>query len=376
MQQVTDEFLAEIRKSHVVYSYVDVVTATGDEFQLIATGGSVTVDRTADTRRRATITCIDPTGTITPITAQSVLTPFGTQIKAFRGVRYTSGALDGSTEVAPLGVFRLSKVTVADTSTGTPAISLEMYDLSRTVHRDKFTDTYTVDVGTNIIQAVQALIIRTLPDIVFDSITSPATLNAPMVADSSDDAWDFANLLAAAAGCEVYFTATGRCRIAPPLDVDHLPDPDFTFIEGEGCTMVEVDLVLDDEPGYNGVVLVGESVGDETPPVRSIVWDEEPTSPTYHLGPYGEVPQFITDSTVTTQDQADANALAAFNLINGFPSQLSLTTTVNPALDANDVIAVQRNRIGVNSTYGIDSLAIPLDAATTGTIALRQKRVV
>lgn len=376
MQQVTDAFLAELQTSHVIYSYVDVVTATGDELQLICTGGSVTIDRTADTRRHATITCIDPTGVLTPTTAAAILTPFGTQVKPFRGVRYTSGTLNGSTEVAPLGVYRLSKVTVSDVNTGSPGISLELYDLSRTIKRDQFTDTYTVDQGYNIIQAVMDVVTRTLPDAVFDAFSSPAVLNAPMIADSGDDPWAFANTLAAAASCEVFFDGVGRCVIAPPLDVDHLPAPVFSFVEGDNCTMTELDVVLDDEPGFNGVVLVGESVGDETPPVRSIVWDDEPTSPTYYLGPYGQVPQFITDTTVTTQDQADANAQAAFNLINGFPSQLTVTTTVNPALDANDVVLVTRARLGVNSSYGIDSLTIPLDGPTTSALNLRAKRVV
>src|SRR3954470_22998867 len=81
MQQVSDAFKAELVKSHVVYSYVDVVNPSGQTTRLTATGGSVQVDRTSDTRRRCSIDCVDPTGDLTPKNAASLLTPYGTEIR-------------------------------------------------------------------------------------------------------------------------------------------------------------------------------------------------------------------------------------------------------------------------------------------------------
>lgn len=377
MQQVTDAFLAEIRKSHTVYTYVDAVTPTGQTFRLNATGGSVDIDRTADIRRRCTVNCVDPDGTITPTSAASILTPFGTEIRPYRGVKYTTGVLAGSTEVVPLGVFRLSKVSVKDSVGGSPSITLEAYDLSRTVQRDKFTDTYTIATGTNLITAIKDILARTIDDLEYDTFASTITASAPIVFDSNSDPWAAVQSLAASAACEVYFTATGKVRIAPPVDIDHLPAPAFTYVEGPGCTMLDLSLVFSDEPGNNGVVLVGESVADgTTAPVRSIVWDSEPSSPTYHLGPYGEVPLFITDSNITTQAQADAAALAHLQQILGFSSELDITTTVNPALDANDVIEVVRDRSGVSGKYAIDSFSIPFAVNGSSGISLRQKRTV
>lgn len=376
MQVVTDAFLREIRQSHEVVSYVDVTTHDNRTFRLTATDGSVNIDRTADIRRRCTVSCVDPDGTITPVNAESILTPFGTELRLYRGVRYTSGVLAGAEEVVPLGVFRLSKAQVKDSVGGSTDISLEAYDLSRTVRRDKFTDVYTVATGTNIITAIKAIIGRTFSDLQFDTFASTVVSTAPLVFDADSDPWVAVTQLATSIGCEVWFTGTGVLRVAPPVDIDHLPAPVFTYVEGAGCTMLDLDVVFTDEPGFNGVVLTAQAAGSADPPIRSVVWDSEPSSPTYHLGPYGEVPMFVTNSTVTKQADADAAAAAALNQVLGFSSQLNLTAMVNPALDANDVIQVTRARSGVNAKYALDAVSIPLRANGTSALSLRQKRTV
>lgn len=376
MQVVTDAFLREIRQSHEVIAYVDVITHDNRTFRLTATDGSVNIDRTADIRRRCTVACVDPDGAITPVNAESILTPFGTELRLYRGVRYTSGVLAGAEEVVPLGVFRLSKAQVKDSVGGSTDISLEAYDLSRTVRRDKFIDVYTVATGTNIVMAIKAILGRTFPDLQFDTFASTVSNTAPLVFDADSDPWQAVTTLAESIGCEVWFTAAGHLKVAPPVDIDHLPAPAFTYVEGAGCTMLDLDVVFTDEPGFNGVVLTAQAAGSADPPIRSVVWDNEPSSPTYHLGPYGEVPMFVTNSTVTKQADADSAAAAALNQVLGFSSQLNLTAMVNPALDANDVIQVTRERSGVNAKYAIDAVSIPLRANGTSALSLRQKRTV
>lgn len=376
MQQVTDAFKAEVLKSHTVYSYVDCITPSNGSFRLTATGGNVQVDRTADVRRRLNCSVVDPNGDLTPKTAASILTPYGTELRAYRGVKYTSGVLSGSFEVVPLGVFRLSKATVRDQVGGSPDIQLEAYDLSRTISRAKFEDVYTVATGTNLVQAIKDIVTRTFPDMQFDTTATSMTATSPLVFDANSDPWQAAQTIATSAGMEVFFTATGRCKVAPPVDIDHLPAPAWTYIEGSNCTMLDLSVIFTDDPGFNGVILVGESPDGTAPAVRSVQWDKEPSSPTYYLGPYGKVPMFVTDSTITTQADADNAAIAQLNQILGFSSQLSVTAMVNPALDANDVIQVERTRSGVAGKYAIDGLTIPLDAAGTMPLTLRQKRTV
>lgn len=376
MQQVSAAFLAEIVQPHSVYSYAQVTSPTGVVTRLELVSGAVVVDRTADIRRRASIVVIDENNVLTPLTTQSALAPFGSVLTLFRGVEYTTGPRAGSTEVVQLGVFRLSDATVTDTTGGTPTISIDAYDMSRTISRAKFTTPYNIAQGTNCIAAAQAIIARTIDDPQYDAVSSSTVTAAPFVYDTNDDPWQVCELLAASAGCEIFFTATGTIKIAPPVDVDNLPAPVFTYTEGEQNTMIELDVQFTDDPGYNGVVVIGQAAGDGTAPVRSVAWDTEPTSPTYYLGPYGQVPMIVDNAAVSTQADADAAALAQLNLVLGFSTQLTVQTMVNPALDANDVIAVTRARMGIDSTFALDSVTIPLEASGASALNLRQKRVI
>lgn len=372
MARATDRFLAEIRRSHTVHSYVDVVAPNQEAVRLPAIEGGVSVDRTGEVRRSCSITCVDPLGELVPRGTASPLTPYGTELYPYRGVKYS----DGTTEVYPLGVFRLSKVGVTDTTGGSPKISLEAFDRSRTVTRDKFTQTYTIAAGTNIITAIQAILDRTFPDLDYDTISSSLTTTAPQVYDAGDNPWEACAKLAQSIGCEIYFDVEGRVVIAPPVDIDALPSPDFTYIEGENCTLTDLSQVYTDEPGFNGVIVTGESPGDELPPVRAEAWDDEPSSATYRHGPYGEVPMFVTDQNVKTQADADAMATSLLRNLLGFSSTLSITAVVNPAFECGDVVQIERARSNVTGLYAVDAFDVPMAGSATQSLSVRQKRTV
>jgi hypothetical protein len=368
--RATTRLLAEIRRSHEVYSYIDVTSPTQETLRLPATGGEVSCDRTAEIRRACRATCIDPTGLLVPASADSLLTPYGTVLRPYRGVRYT----DGTTEVLPLGVFRLSKSNVDDSTGGSPDIKLEAYDLSRTVQRDKFSEPYVIPEGTNLIEAIKTILARTFDDLNYDAISTTRTTTAPKLYDVGDDPWKAVTDLATSLGCEIYFDVEGWLVIAPPVDIDALPSPDFTYIEGQGCIMTNLSRVFTDEPGYNGVVITGESPGDELPPVRAVAWDEEPTSATYHLGPYGEVPMFITDQTIKTTEDAQTTADQLLRNLLGFSSGLSISGIVNPSYEAGHVVQVERARSRVTGLYAVDAFNVPLRATDLQNLTLRAKR--
>ena len=380
-QRGSDRLFTELRRSHEVYSYIDVISPTLETVRLPAVGGEVTCDRTATIRRSCRASCVDPLGLLVPVDSDSLLTPFGTVLRPYRGVRYNDGVLQpdgtrGTVEALPLGVFRLSKAHVNDDSGGSPDIQLEAYDLSRTVSRDKFISPYVIDVGTNLIDAIKAILTRSLPDLEYDAISTTRVTTAPKLYDVGNDPWDAVTELATSLGCDIYFDVDGWVVIAPPVDIDALPTPDFTYIEGQGCSMTSLSRVFTDEPGFNGVVLTGESPGDELPAVRAVAWDEEPTSATYHLGPYGEVPMFITDQTIKTTEDAQATADQLLRNLLGFSSGLSITGWVNPAYEAGQVVQVERARTHITGLYAVDSFNIPLRAADAQNLSLRAKRVI
>lgn len=371
MGRQTERFYEAIRGSHRVISWVDIIAPDQEVVRLPAIDGQVDVDRTAAHRRKLSCQCIDPTGLITPREKGEILTPYGTELRAYRGVRYSDDPDDY--EVAPLGVFRLSKSTITDNNTGSPTITLEANDLARTISRDKFQNAYAIDANVDVMTALKDIVRRTFPDVEFDAISSVMTTVAPILYQANTDPWEAISLLGRSMGCEVYFNVEGRLVIAPPHDINALPSPDFTYIEGENNTMLDLTREYTDEGVFNGVIVTGESMGDELPPVRGEAWDENPTSPTYRHGPYKEVPTFITDNLAKTEDECAAIARSQLALILGAAAKLGSTGIVNPSYECGDIVRVKRDKAKVDGLYAIDAFSVPLRAATQ-TLSMREQR--
>lgn len=373
MGNMTDRFYRELRRSHTVVTYINVIAPDLESVRLKVVDGEVACDRTAQVRRSITVQAVDPEGELTPRAVGEILTPYGTEIRPFRGVRYD----DGTEEVAPMGVFRISTCTITEGIQGTANITIEAYDRSRTVSRDKFIVPYTVAAGTNCLTAIREIISRTFPDAEYDSITTTLTTTGPRLYDSGADPWEAVTELARSMGCEIYFDVEGRVAIVPPPDINALPAEEFQYIEGQGCTMLELTRLFTDEPGFNGVIVTGESPGDEEPPVRGEAWDVSPSSPTYRYGPYGEVPAFITDSVVKTQEECEAIAKAQLALALGFSSQLTVTAITNPSFEAGHTVRVKRIKSGIDGLYVLDAFTVPLLLSNAQQVlTLRERRAI
>jgi hypothetical protein len=368
--EIPQRLVNSLSRSHRVFSFVDVISPLRETLRLEATAGEIQVDRTADIRRRCTINCVDSTNSLLPDddAVAGVLTPYGTEVRPYRGIIYG----DGSYDVVPLGVFKLSKVSISDNPDGLQ-FGLEAYDLSRTIARDKFTSPYVLYSGTNVIDAIRNIVERTFPEQVYDVTDSNRVITVTRVYDTSDDPWAAITELAMSCGYDVFFDIQGRLVVAPPTDIDGLSEADYEYVEGPDCTMLDLSRVFTDEPGYNGVVVTGESPADNIEAVRAIAWDEDPSSATYHLGPYGEVPMFHQDSIIKTTQDAQDTANQILNNLLGFASQVSLTGITNPTFECGDIIKVQRQKSRVNSLFVLDAFNIPLGASGTQSLVLRSK---
>lgn len=376
MARATQRFLDEIRRSHTVYSYCDVISPNQEVKRLIVTDGEINVDRTAQYRRAATINCIDPLRVFVPNESTGILVPRGTEVRPYRGVKYS----DGEIEVYPLGVFRLSASGFTESSAQSGSagvrITLNMFDRSRTVSRDKFTLNYTIPAGTNLLSAIKLILQRTFNDLEYDAVSTHLTTTTPKVFAAADDPWVACQELAKSMGCEIYFNVDGWVVIAPPTDIDSLPNPDFQYVEGNRCTMMDLQKQYTDEPGFNAVIVTGSSPGDELPPVRAEAWDLEPSSPTYRYSEYGEVPQFVNDTNVKTVAEAQKMADSLLKAQIGLGAQLSISAWTNPVLEAGDVVEVKRESMHVNGLYTVDSFNIPLRREGVQQLKLRTRRIV
>lgn len=377
MQPTSDAFNAAMASDVInVAQRLDLYTSgltsiVATDLQLV--GGSVTEDRTASNRRVCTLNVLDDSRFLIPaFTGSNRVQPGPLEAVVSRGVNYP----DGTTELVQLGVFRVALSDVTDTGGG-PTLAITGYDRSRTVQRAKLTTLYYIPAGTGYITAAQTLVDNRLPfnvpvNKIVESV-QPTTTASPLIYLETDDPWAHVVELATAVGCEIFFDRNGS------LHVRDIPDPTanapvFQFVDGDTCVVTSFEHVLSDDPGVNAVTMIGNDPGNASGIPRATVVDAVPTSPTYYFGPYGQVPETITDPTLITSAQCQVAAAARLRQHLGLTETVTLATVPNPALDVSDVVQVTRAASAIDVPIVIESIITPLDLTTAQSIVGRARQ--
>jgi phage protein D len=111
------------------------------------------------------------------------------------------------------------------------------------------------------------------------------------------------------------------------------------------------------------------------PPIRAEAADTNAASPTYVDGTFGDIPTFLSSSTLTDMAGAEAAAQAQLLLSLGQVDTLTVSTLPNPAVEVDDVFTVTRSRAGlVGDQWTIDGYT--LGAGTSGIMTLNLRKVV
>lgn len=388
MFAVSDDFLRGLRSPHKAITRVDVkrggVTIARD---VPIAGGSVLVDASSAVRRTCTVTLHDPA--LNPGSdAGAVLTPFGTVLHVYRGMEYPGGV----TEWCPLGVFRIDAVDVAASG----AIVVQGSDYSATVAEARFlapeksTNVRTRDEIQRLLYAVDPTFTLTdfspqaeTADIEFigpdripmrrneNGILEPATQydRTPYVPAS---VWELDRAaaideLATSVGADVYFDQYGHAVI---VRAPAITDPvAWTVDAGEAGVLVDYSRRTSRERTYNAVVATGERT-DDVPPVRAVISDDDPLSPTQYGGPFGKVPRFYSSPLLNSVSAAGAAARKILDRTRALNRQTQLTCVPNPALDAGDVISIVfADR--TSERHIVDGLDVPLDTEAAMTVTTR-----
>lgn len=355
MYPVSSAFLERIRYSHQAPIRVEVWDPYEKLIELPVIEGSVNVDSRRDVRRICSIRVVDYTGTLTPQTAFDALTPFGHELRIYRGV-----VLDnGTQEMVPLGIFVITAVNIQDSTDGV-TIGIEGSDRSLKISRAKFTDNdfYIAD-GTAKETAISNLLKDRWPEVQtqFAPTQQTTTLLYPTL-DQDKDPWKSAVRIAESAGQDLYFDVDGIVKMRP------IPDPDtqevsISYLENAEAVLMSLTRNLNTDDTFNGVIFTGEgsnlSLG-----VVGEAWDENPASATYRYGSFGEVPKFMSSPTVLTVEEAQIAAEAELRKVLGATESISWTQIVNPAHDVYDVVKVVRANAKVDTNVVLDSITIPL----------------
>lgn len=359
MWPVSDQFLEQVSSSHRIATKVTVGPWDGPQtdISVYVLDGEVSVDRTRGQRR----TCQLSIGgeALVPDSASALLAPTAAQyLRPYRGVRFA----DGSTELVPLGVFRVTSATPTEDENGVQ-MEVEGADMSWVISRAQWVNAWAIVSGTKAEDAISDIVADRSPETI-STMLQPTGYQLPTLVyglgqDESSDPWTAVQSIASDAGFDVWFRQDGV------LVMEGTPspssDPTFTYAADALQVVLSASREWSGDDTYNGVIIQAEAPELATP-LRGEAWDMSPSSPTYRYGPLGEIPEVIQSDRIQTQAQADAAAAERLKRRLGRGVKLSWDQVVNPALDAGDIVRVVRPALATDRQFVIDTLTIPLRA--------------
>ena len=353
MWPASDEFHDAVTRSHAVIQKCDVYQGgVLVKENVPVTSGSVTVDHNSKTRR----TCNVELATDERVdSVESLYLPNGTELMLYRGIDF------GNTqELIPLGVFRIDTLEVSEPG---GRITVQGSDRSVIVADDRFLAPEKAQGAT-----VKAEMERLVTSSVAGGVT--VVDNGPsdraMWADAvwERERWDSVLKLADSLHAETFFDQIGRLEIKPiPEETDA---PVKRIVASEVVTNKRTSLSRLET--YNGMVVIGDQAGEED--IRSIVWDNDPLSPTYWDGPFGHRPKFFNSTFITTAAQARENAEKMLLESMALPRIVTFTMVPDPTLEAGDVVEFEFTN-GVIERHMIKRITIGLSADSAMQIETR-----
>lgn len=371
MYSVSGEFLNTILYSHQICTRLDICDSQGNivRSDVYAEDGDVTIDATRTNRRDCSFTIPDYDGTLVMSKNTDLLSPnSGYELRPWRGVVLPSGAK----EYVPLGVFPIRSAPV-ELSDGIPNIKVGGIDRSSTMSRNQWTDIFNVPAGT-LENNLNLIFADRMPGYPTNFPVTGWNMTALQLGTAyENDPWEDASALAYACGYDLYFDANGVATISQPSD-PLIASPVYSYESGATTIVDDATKEWDGYAAYNGVVFIGQNSSGS--PIRAIVWDDDPSSATYYLGPYGKFPKIIVSTKTFDQGQIQQAAQSELARIRGASQKLAWSQVVNPALDANDCVSFKNDPLKVTTATNvvIDSVTIPwrADGSMEATTRARQ----
>lgn len=377
MTRYVDPFLEALMYSHSVNVRGELWPVGAVRgLPLAIASGSVSCDRNAVVRRTAQLT-VDPT--FAPASIHDQLTPYGAQVKLWRGIRYINGAV----EEYPIFSGRVESVDNA-----IEGVQLRASDRAADVVDAKFEKSSDgiafYGTGTTLVTAEARRFIQgaflTAPTV---TITVPSTVppNAYVARAMTNDQEraDLISVLCTAASAEWYADPTGVFYISPlPAVISPTTQPVWIVDSGDGGVTVDRAATLDRQGVYNSVVVDGEAVGGEVGAHDS--WhvpgpgepEFDPNNPMYYGGPYGKVTGFFSGQTA--RSTLEAKELAKQLCLNSIAKTRSIQVTCvpNPKLRLGDVVRVYGLTEGIDGMYFVQAMEIPLGPDDPMTMTLSE----
>lgn len=344
-------------EARVVTTYQDGEDPSGVEIPVL--GGDVTLDATADVLGNLELI----TAGDWPRRAADLLAPWGNEIFVRRGI-----VLDGDIAWVPLGYYAIQDPQQANAPDG--EISITGLDRMSGLIAARLLAPREYSAITTVGTVVADLVREIYPaaTILWDDDTEHRSLGRTI--GSEDSRYELLREVADAHGKILYWDGAGYLRIESPPQAS---TPRWYITAGRrGGTLVSASRSLTRVGVYNAVVADGEGAGDEAAPVRAVAVDDNPNSPTYFYGRFGQVPRFYSSPLITTQAQALAAAEAMLRRSTGFPYSVSFAASPNPAVRPWDPVQLMYSD-GTAEAHLMDAVTVPLDVDTPITGTTRQQ---
>jgi hypothetical protein len=343
----------------------DVVTDTfyGDDLRLLADSSQVTYDREGDARMQADLTMIGKKS------ALEMLDPMANAEVA----PYIGALVDGEWEWIPLGIVGIVELD-RSANGGMVTYTCSCLDRSERISGNPWEVPFQVEIGTPNVTGIRNIINSRATGFtpVYDLQTAIANTTPNLFFSEADDPWQAAVKLAQADSSELYFDRYGWLTSREIVDPDS-KEAVWTLGAGEfGVNIKPPSINTSRRELFTGV-----TCRSEVPwllfPVGATVWDNDPTSRTYYLGPLGRRPKTITDGLATSEAQCTSIARAELNRIRGVAETVDFGSLRDPRLEVGDVIEAVAEEIDGTGRYSVQRLTVDMSMNTmTGTLRRRR----
>ena len=353
----TDPFLNALMYPHQAFTRGELYFEGAHVADLAFTSGSVSGDRGSTVRRTLTAS-FDPRQA--PKSIHDTLTPYGAEIKVFRGIRMPNG---GEHEY-PVFFGRVDYVRFGRTE-----CEVRGSDRAAAVVDGRFEAPRQATRGITVVQQMRNLITEIVPGAVID-VTTPAANLISTPATWDRERGEALDNLAATIAAEWYAAPDGHFKIAP---LPALNGQSAGWIVDSGDTGVTITrtTTLDRTAVYNAVVVNGEPP-DGTPPAYGIARDDNPASLVRWGGPYGKVPRFFSSQFITTNAQALNTATEMLADAISSTQTVEVSCVVNPNLLVAEAILVSTGAGEFDGMYFISAFTIPLEPENPMTLTCFQ----
>lgn len=347
MQDVSDRFLAALRKPHGIRTTAEYQVPGGDVFPLLVKGGSVSVDDGARIRRKAQLKVYGTTADYKRMTIEGCL------FTVRHGVNF--GGND--TELVPVIT---GEIVSASRPFGRSAgeVTLPLQDLGAWLARTEFVLPYVVAAGTARTQAIKNLVVDARPSSVVSDLAGAAGGYVGVDRVFTGSRLDAITQLATDGGLESYWGADGTYIIRTARQ-----STDSSVWSTAG-TLISAERMRPQDKLYNTVIVSPSATDGSQTWTPVVVTITDPSHPR-HPSKIGTVPYRVASPTILTSADAYNVAVNRLDKVLGTTETLRLGTISNPALEGGDVIRVTtpplNNEPADTFQHFCDGLSLDLD---------------